>query len=515
MNEFERYYAEHMAGGKQEDAPDGWRRVSELMSDLGVEYIRIKELAAEKLQSHPEWTAEYLNDRGRLVEYYHPDLVTLIVENFRKNNVKDSQVKETVDRQPEVVFREETIRGMARIFGTSSKKIQGILQSFGSEIEHFKEEKPDSTGKKATFYSSEIVKRVSAVLEARPDRAPKDWVTKGSIAHEMGATSYRVNKIVRDLKREYPQDFRMYLNADSNEFEYLSPKARLLVEESISSLPKIAPDGWKTKTRLAKEEKIDDEIIEKITQNFRISNPEWFRDFRGKHNAIHEYYSPELISEIAKGIAMRPSTAPEGWYNQKQAGEKLLAGDATIREKVMPFRETHPEWFVEYTDSHGAIREYYHPELYNQLEGYFKNLPSHGGRGWFTVSGIAQELGVSTQYMNKLVNPYKTLHPEWFENKRDYAGIVRLHFSPDLVAQIKEIVNARPPEALEGWYTNNNLSLALEVSFGLVKKIASKYRDDHPEWFVAFRAKSQEVQEHFHPDLVLAIKQEVELQKKQ
>ncbi len=83
--------------------------------------------------------------------------------------------------------------------------------------------------------------------------------------------------------------------------------------------------------------------------------------------------------------------------------------------------------------------------------------------------------------------------------------------------KIMEITNnnleerKKVPEAPEGWFTASSLNKEIRRLIQ-INSTADKYRESHPEWFEIYRTGPLPA-EHFHPDLVSKIKEELMVEK--
>ena len=64
---------------------EGWENASSLRSKLNTRYTSIKYIVESFRSEHPEWF-EMQKLQGKVSEFYHPDLVTKLIEHFKKNN---------------------------------------------------------------------------------------------------------------------------------------------------------------------------------------------------------------------------------------------------------------------------------------------------------------------------------------------------------------------------------------------------------------------------------------------
>jgi superfamily II DNA or RNA helicase len=121
--------------------------------------------------------------------------------------------------------------------------------------------------------------------------------------------------------------------------------------------------------------------------------------------------------------------------------------------------------------------------------------------GWISITTLIKKYKAAGETIKKFVSQFTTEHPEWVEVC--YSGGAKWvpYYHPDLQNKIEEMFgeHARPPE---GWMTAHVVG---GDQLNLVKKIAERYRKDHPEWFKLFRTIYKGYIEHYHPELVKLI----------
>ncbi len=127
---------------------------------------------------------------------------------------------------------------------------------------------------------------------------------------------------------------------------------------------------------------------------------------------------------------------------------------------------------------------------------------------WKTNGGLAEDIGTSFSVVKRIAESVRGEKPEWFRIYKFKGGRVEEYYSPELVKLIMEEVQARE-EAPVGWKTNGFVANVLDYAHSTISKIADKYRVSNPEWFRKYKIKAGRVEEHYAPDLVTEIRQEL------
>lgn len=130
------------------------------------------------------------------------------------------------------------------------------------------------------------------------------------------------------------------------------------------------------------------------------------------------------------------------------------------------------------------------------------NLPAP--EGWLTRGFLKNQFGVSFGLIEKIATPFKQDHPEWFKKYLDSLSRPQEHYSPELVNLIREKATRYVP-ASEGWMTNGGLSVQLDKHNTVVFRVATEFREDHPEWFKLYLDRGGHTIEHYAPELVRTI----------
>lgn len=145
---------------------------------------------------------------------------------------------------------------------------------------------------------------------------------------------------------------------------------------------------------------------------------------------------------------------------------------------------------------------------YKDFPGWDIFLGKTNDRGeWRTASDLAKENNMMTlRIILKYANQFRDSNSGWYKMLWHTNGKLREHYNPELVQKIRiELKNEII--APKGWCTANSL-VTKGISVTGIKKMAYSYRGDHPEWIKKYRTITNSA-EHYHPDLVLKIKERI------
>ncbi len=137
-----------------------------------------------------------------------------------------------------------------------------------------------------------------------------------------------------------------------------------------------------------------------------------------------------------------------------------------------------------------------------------KEIPD-AEEGWMTSRSLARQLKKSSETLTRIANLYRKDNPKWFQECK-VGGVIREVFSPELINEISKYVK-QLQEAPVGWQTCRNLRIALDglVFDGKIRKIANKYRSNHPEWFGVYLGTNKQEREYYSPQLIEGIIKEL------
>ena len=127
--------------------------------------------------------------------------------------------------------------------------------------------------------------------------------------------------------------------------------------------------GWKTANSLKGGVFLHPHTIKKFAEKYRLSHPEWFKDFKIPIGKNVEHYSPELI-EIIKSNLLKESHI-EGWQAIDSLKVELKSHRNTIKKFAEKYRLSHPEWFKEFKIGYN-VTMHYSPELVEVIRKNFR-----------------------------------------------------------------------------------------------------------------------------------------------
>jgi uncharacterized protein (DUF924 family) len=329
-------------------------------------------------------------------------------------------------------------------------------------------------------------------------------MTRKDLEKALNRSSETILRIADQYRESNPEWFAEYKAKHNKVTEHFSPQLVEIIKGTIGDIQE-APEGWMANGTLAKTLDCSEKTIAVFVSQYEESHSEWFRVYKGRGHVVTRHYAPELVALIKKEFVDR--RAPEGWMNTYSLANALDVSSQTILKIANQYQEINPEWFVAYVDRGGKHREHYAPALVEVIKAKVSEY-AEAPEGWMYNNALAKQLMVGERTILKTAEPYRESHLEWFRKYKTKRGLVTEHYAPALVEIIKATVSEYA-EAPEGWITNGALSDVLKCNEKTILKIADRYKEDHPEWFLKYKGKSGFAADHFSPQLVEKIKEEL------
>ena len=188
-------------------------------------------------------------------------------------------------------------------------------------------------------------------------------MTIKKLAEKIGCNRSTIQEFIKknNYKESNPKWFKKYKTEEKHIAEYLSPELVEIIEENLSI--ETAPENWMAIKKLAEEIGYADTTISNFIKenNYKESNPKWFKMYKTKEKQNAEHLSLELVEIIRENLSIE--TAPENWMAIKKLAEKIGCNRSAIQKFIKPYKESNPKWFKKYRTEEKHIAEYLSPEL--------------------------------------------------------------------------------------------------------------------------------------------------------
>ena len=338
-----------------------------------------------------------------------------------------------------------------------------------------------------------------------PKFSPENYTPLDKAAQEIGVSKTGLRRFIN--RNSYSEHISIHKKPNGHQGLYLRKDAvdeirKVLGEHSV------APDGWMTFRGASRTTGRSSLYIKNFVEDYKEVRPDWFEDFKDSQGRVNTHLSPEIVQLINEEIC-KYGPAPNQWTTNHRLSKELGRSENIVREVADLILKDHPEWTSEFRDKLGRIFRYYHPEAIKQITSSLNCRVEQSPDSWWTKTGLAKDLGCTKMTIQRVVEKVREGHDDWFKTfqvKSNYGTAE--HYHPELVELIRAELG-RYELAPEGWETNENASKQLGIDRSTVKRIASYWREEKPDWSRIYKDRSNKPAEHYHPELVELIRAEL------
>lgn len=448
------------------------------------------------------------NEEGNATFVIHdaPDM-----EDLQK--IKSGEETEMNERSPEFYYRmtKENLRTLnqaaeivsvinwsennwpERIEEELTKDLKNSLT--GAEIKEIIEA-GDKAGKKI-----KILKAESSYYEV----APPGWMRINRIP----GSKKRIARIANEFRKTHPEWFKVYKEQLSNwKREHLAPELVDIIKKEVEKYETV-PQGWLSAGEIANKVDKDWSFVRSRLEEYKKTNPEWFKKCYPKKGGIALYCAPEF-ADLISAAASKYESAPINWKTRWNLAKKFSVDFSTIGRLFNEYKKTHPEWIKEYVDSVGKVAEFCSPELVKIIEEDIAKREK-APEGWIIKKELCKKLNISHTMLMREIEKYEKNYPDLFKIYADDHNQPRKHYSLRLVELMKE--NSFDYEKTPGGW-DNAYSLSKKIGkqnstvYKKIKKISERYRQSHPDWFKFYLNDNNNKAEYYAPELIEIIKKE-------
>jgi hypothetical protein len=200
--------------------------------------------------------------------------------------------------------------------------------------------------------------------------------------------------------------------------------------------------------------------------------------------------------------------APNDWLNTTEIAKKFNVSKFLIESIFIKYSELYNDLVKKYVDESNKSRNYYAPKLVNVIKEELDKYQL-APEGWLTNGGLTKKHSKNFVTIKNIANQYRETNPQWFQQYRNKIGQVREHYAPELVAIIEKKLN-KHSLAPDGWFTNKAISKKFRRAQATITNIADQYRESNPQWFKQYLSRGR-LREHYAPELITIIQQSFDL----
>ncbi|MDD5396538.1 MAG: hypothetical protein PHW24_00570 [Candidatus Moranbacteria bacterium] len=407
---------------KYEKAPDGWLTINGLSNKTGVSIKILDNFLRKYKESNPDEFKIYRHSTKNIPwEHISPELVDII----------QRLLNERVDVAPE---------GWKTASSLSTKSENNIVNASDNTIRvsaaKYKIEHPewfkiyrDKIGREREHYSPELIEKLVEEFNVL-ENPPEGWLNAGQLSKSLGITYRSVYEYIEEYKLSNPEYFHVYKDEAGIAREHYSSELVKIINEA-----RAIPGGWLNNFMLTKEVGVSEGKVKKFAENYKTSNPGWFKIFKDINGIERPYYSPELVVILKVELLKPLGDAPSGWVTKSSVKKNFKIDDSTVKKNIEPYRIDHPEWFHVYKDEVGVSREFYSPELIMTMKEDRENEIAPDG--WMIANSLSKSTGIYFQTLQKYAEKYRDTNPEWFRKYRHESGMYLEYYSPELIEAIR------------------------------------------------------------------------------
>lgn len=206
--------------------------------------------------------------------------------------------------------------------------------------------------------------------------------------------------------------------------------------------------------------------------------------------------SPILFSEVVGSSAVYPTLAFDEGVKESDETKRAM-------QDIRSLPRLSIEGLHVIVDSKEVLRV---SQRLSERRNTFSEVPE----GWVSANQLQFVIGSSHNTIAAFVEHYRSSHPDWFQIFKTRTHKAE-HYHPQLVAIIKD--NLTKPKAPDGWATAYQLARRTKHVYRTIQNAAEPYRANHTDWFHKYQSSSHFV-EHYHPDLLRIIEENLTMDKK-
>jgi hypothetical protein len=325
-----------------EIAPFGWKTATAISNKGGQQKLILKFVERYRIDS-PDWFGIYFAENGNSYEYYDPELVSVIENEFKKRNWI-------------------VLQTLARKCGTSRKRLKKFLNPF-------RESNPDwfHFDLVSEYFHPEIEKK--AELYFLNINSKLQWLHAGDLAKELPHSTWNKIRVFADSFVESNSD---WFFRDGKTLRYSHELCEQIRFKFVkSNLPK---KGWITKPVILRTYSISPNIFVRlfnifVKKNKKIKITEKFLSPNG--NSI-DHYNPLFFNKIKDFFNL-----PSGWLDVSSLSNKLgiRVTVRNIKSFVLSLGENEAQFkglYIINTTSGNQLKECYHPVLVEKIVENFR-----------------------------------------------------------------------------------------------------------------------------------------------
>lgn len=219
-------------------------------------------------------------------------------------------------------------------------------------------------------------------------------------------------------------------------YPHISPEGLEYIQKLADEYPP-APPGWATEVQIGASTKLHANTIQRRSEPYRTSNPEWFKKFTNSTGNVRDYIAPEMQAILHEQVG-KFEYAPDGWYTLGRIEVILKRTESVIAPLLSIAEEEFTDECKVYRDPKGHPSMHYSPQVIDWIRFELaKRKPAP--QGWLTEYSITQLLGTDREWTQERIREFVTEHPgeEGMYEKPDDRRYLR-HYSPQVIEYVRQ-----------------------------------------------------------------------------
>lgn len=489
--EYAEFIAKRVEERKKLERPnENWLTCGALADELKIAYTTVQRMAEGHRDAHPEWFVNYYTTNNIFGEHFAPELTQIIRDNINSR-----------EKAPEGWLY---TRLLARQAGITRECCNAIVEEYRSSHPEWFRLYFNEYSQELEYYSPELVAKVLQDVKKYGNK-PEGYRNTSQVAKFLGIDHGTVGRAVEAYREKKPEWFSQYRTGQTI-LECFSPELVDKMRDDIEGI-ELVPEGWCTNGGLAKELGVDLGTTKKIANEYRGSNPDWFRLFKYESGQRHEFFSPELVTIIRDEINQRKE-APDGWLTPTAISRELNVDFGTITNISDPHHESNPEWFTKFK-SGTQFTEHYAPELIEIIRKTLlaRDAVALAPEGAITLRSLAIEHSMSYTVLLNMARLHENRDHGSLTKNRSKKNRVGLYVSAELATILTEEIGKMSdfPEVPDGWLRMSELTQKADIDPGTLKEIVNSVEADHEDQVMICEYTTRRTALHYGPEFVKAV----------
>ncbi|MBI2028502.1 MAG: DEAD/DEAH box helicase family protein [Candidatus Levybacteria bacterium] len=193
----------------RETPPTGWMNSYDIEQIFGIDAVNVRFYVKRYGKSHPEYFKVLVGRKHHLSQYFSPELVELIKNEYLEVVAPPPGWSNTIELSNNLRLSEASVLRLLSQYKESHPTLLGVFRNESRHIGYFVS--PELTS---------LIKQENA----RPSDLEVGWLNKTTLAKELGIISPRVSEFATQFREDHPEWFRILRGRRNIQSEHYSPE---------------------------------------------------------------------------------------------------------------------------------------------------------------------------------------------------------------------------------------------------------------------------------------------------